>query len=94
LAKAENIPKGNTTPTFTAKSFKIDTGFYNIVRNHQFGGENAEDTVEHVNQFCDLCQMITQDGVDQSEHRFMMFKHSLKGKTLLWARETKDIDIG
>jgi len=91
LAKAENILKGSTAPSFIAKTFKIDAGFYNIVRQHQFDGENAEDPAEHINQFCDLCQMITHEGVDSDDLRFMMFKHSLKGRALIWLREATEI---
>ena len=92
LASAADIPTGTLTPSFTATSFKIDAGFYNIIRHQQFGGLTTEDPAEHINHFCDLCQMITHEGVTPAQLKHLMFPHSLKGKALTWLRSVSDAD--
>lgn len=84
LPTAAQVPTGTLVPVFEAKSFKVDSGFYNLIRKDQFGGERTEDPASHINHFCDLCHLITQEGVTPDQLKHMLFPHSLKGKAYQW----------
>ena len=89
--KAKQVPTGTLKHSFTAKNFKIEAGFYNLVRKDQFGGEHTEDPASHINHFCDLCQLITNEEVTPEQLKYLMFPHSLRGKAYSWLQTLKEV---
>ena len=84
LPTAEQVPKGTLKLALTATNFKVDHGFYNLVRKEQFGGALNEDPAKHINRFCDICQLLQHETVTQDQLKRLLFPHSLKDKAASW----------
>ena len=77
---AANMPKGSNMPSFTAPNFTVNPGYVTLVKKDQFGGTQSEDPTTHINNFCDICYLIKQEGLTNNQLRLLLFPFSLKGK--------------